>query len=215
MSLDIATVFAVAMSVYAPADTLQSSNLPPASVKSPKMIGNPISFDDYPPSAMQNHEEGFVSVELLITATGMASSCEVTESARSPALDKVTCKRLMKARFEPARDINGEAFAGIFHTAIGWSMPSPGVVPGSGVSLPVAALPSHYTRPTSTFLTFNATGSLVGCEIKASSGSAAFDETACAVLRKQMKIAAPHASGNGPAAGYRYVQVAAFVASTR
>jgi len=206
---DVATIFVVAVNLSTLVGDMESSGASPATVAPPKMIGNPIKVDDYPQQAMRNHQEGSVSVELKISADGAPLSCEVTESAGYSALDEVTCRRLMKAHFEPARDPNGVAVGGNFHTVVGWSMPSSGVVPDRRVFLPVAALPSGYVQPTSTFLSFDAAGSLATCEIKASSGSKAFDATACAVLRKQIKIAAPHAVGNVQAAGYRYVPVAA------
>jgi len=187
----------------------------PASAVPPKMISSPIKFEDYPQQALRNRQEGYVSIELKVSVNGAPLSCQVTESARHSALDEVTCKRLMKARFEPARGPDGVAVAGNFHTAVGWSMPAPGVVPDSRVFVPVAALPNGYVQPTSTFLSFDAAGFLATCEIKATSGSEAFDKVACALLRKQMKITPPHAIGNARAAGYRYVPVAALPTSKR
>jgi TonB family protein len=209
------TASIIASSLSALVGDVQAWEASPASATPPKMISSPIKFGDYPQQALRNKQEGYVSVELKISVNGAPLSCEVTESAGHSALDEVTCKRLMKARFEPARDPDGVAVAGNFHTSVGWSMPSPGVVPDNRVFVPVAALPNGYVEATSTFLSFDAAGSLATCEIKASSGSKAFDETACALLRKQMKIAPPHALGNAPAAGYRYVPVAALRSSKR
>lgn len=194
---------------------IQAGGASSASAAPPQMIGSPISFEDYPQRALQNKEEGYVSVEVSVSADGAPLSCEVTESAGHSALDEVTCRRLMKARFEPARGPDGVAISGIFHTAVGWSMPSPGVVPDNRVLVPLAALPKGYVQATSTFLSFDATGSLATCEIRASSGSKAFDEIACDLLRKQMKITPPHALKNAPAAGYRYIPVATLPTSKR
>lgn len=209
------TASIITASVSALFGDIQAQEASSASAVPPKMISSSIGFEDYPQRALRNNEEGYVSVDVSVSADGAPLSCEITESAGHSALDEVTCRRLMKARFEPARDPDGVAVAGNFYTSVGWSMPSPGVVPDNRVFVPVAALPNGYVEATSTFLSFDAAGSLATCEIKASSGSKAFDEIACDLLRKQMKIAPPHALGNAPAAGYRYVPVAALPTSRR
>ncbi|MFL6858734.1 MAG: energy transducer TonB [Allosphingosinicella sp.] len=68
-----------------------------------------ISEDDYPSSALRNEETGTVRVRLEVGSNGRVTSCSVTGSSGSSALDSATCRLLTsRARFTPARDSNGQ-----------------------------------------------------------------------------------------------------------
>lgn len=68
------------------------------------------SADDYPAAAQRNGEEGTVQANLLIGPDGKVQSCTVIRSSNSKALDDATCSILQRrARFKPARDVNGMA----------------------------------------------------------------------------------------------------------
>jgi protein TonB len=68
-----------------------------------------ISEDDYPSSALRNEETGTVRVRLEVGPNGRVSSCSVTGSSGSSALDTATCRLLSaRARFTPAKDSNGQ-----------------------------------------------------------------------------------------------------------
>jgi len=65
--------------------------------------------DDYPPSAMDNNEQGSVSVTLTIGPTGRVVGCNATGSASS-TLKNATCRiATARARFSPALDENGNS----------------------------------------------------------------------------------------------------------
>jgi protein TonB len=65
------------------------------------------SNDDYPPSAMDNNEQGSVSVTLTIGPSGRVVGCNATGSASS-TLKNATCRiATARARFSPALDANG------------------------------------------------------------------------------------------------------------
>ncbi|MGW8136600.1 TonB family protein [Sphingomonas zeae] len=68
--------------------------------------------DDYPPASMRAGEEGRVSVQLDVDASGMVTGCHVTNSSSHPLLDARTCTILtQRAHFRPARDVAGRAIA--------------------------------------------------------------------------------------------------------
>ena len=66
-----------------------------------------ISSDDYPPSALDNNEQGSVQVTLTIGPSGRVTGCSPSGSASS-TLKSATCRLLTsRARFSPAQDANG------------------------------------------------------------------------------------------------------------
>jgi protein TonB len=67
-----------------------------------------INPEDYPASAQRAEEQGTVRVRLDVGANGRVTSCTVSSSSGSSALDAATCRILRsRARFTPARDSNG------------------------------------------------------------------------------------------------------------
>jgi TonB family protein len=79
---------------------------------------------DYPAEAIKGREEGTVSVRLGVDAVGRVSSCTVTQSAKSAALDAASCKLLVeRARFSPARGNAGKAVASTFEARFQWEIP--------------------------------------------------------------------------------------------
>ena len=68
------------------------------------------SADDYPAAAQRNGEAGTVQAKLFIGPDGKVQSCTVIRSSNSAVLDDATCSILRRrARFTPARDVNGMA----------------------------------------------------------------------------------------------------------
>jgi TonB family protein len=66
------------------------------------------SSDDYPVIAQQNGEEGSVRAELIVDDHGRVSRCSILSSSGHRSLDHATCQILQRrARFTPARDVNG------------------------------------------------------------------------------------------------------------
>lgn len=80
---------------------------------------------DYPADAIKAREAGTVGVRLGVDAAGRVSSCTVTQSAKSAALDAASCKLLVvRARFSPARGNAGKAVASTFEAKFQWVIPS-------------------------------------------------------------------------------------------
>jgi protein TonB len=98
---------------------------PPPRIVPPKSaVGNLqglISTDDYPQTALENEEQGTVSVRLGIGTNGRVTDCSVTGSSGSRTLDSTTCRILKsRARFTPATDQNGSPTSGSFSQRITW-----------------------------------------------------------------------------------------------
>ncbi|CAA9523946.1 MAG: hypothetical protein AVDCRST_MAG09-2237 [uncultured Sphingomonas sp.] len=101
---------------------------PPPVVRSePKSaVGNLqglIRSDDYPQSALDNEEQGTVTVALQVGTNGRISGCSVASSSGSRALDNATCRALTsRARFTPAQDSNGNPTTGTLRQRITWRL---------------------------------------------------------------------------------------------
>lgn len=82
-----------------------------------------ISSDDYPPQALDRGEQGTVGVLLRIDAKGVVGKCVVESTSGSAVLDAQTCRLLsLRAKFDPARDREGNAVASEYHTRIVWQI---------------------------------------------------------------------------------------------
>jgi len=80
-----------------------------------------IRDDDYPESAIQNEEQGSVTVSLSVGPNGRVSGCTVASSSGSRSLDSTTCRVLSsRARFTPAQDSNGTATSATVRQVIKW-----------------------------------------------------------------------------------------------
>lgn len=83
-----------------------------------------ITTADYPSSAIRAEEQGVVGISIQIDGDGRVTSCTVTRSSGSSALDDVTCRLYQRrARFEPARDAGGNAIASTYVDRIRWELP--------------------------------------------------------------------------------------------
>ena len=79
-----------------------------------------ISSDDYPPSALDNNEQGSVQVTLTIGPSGRVTGCSPSGSA-SATLKSATCRLLTsRARFSPAQDANGNPTSSSYSQTIVW-----------------------------------------------------------------------------------------------
>lgn len=62
---------------------------------------------------------------LGVDASGAVTGCTLTESSWNDALDRQICDRLRRgARYEPARDRDGRAVAGVDRFGFGWPRPA-------------------------------------------------------------------------------------------
>jgi periplasmic protein TonB len=83
---------------------------PPRQTQARSLSGSMQSIftnDDYPPSAMDNGEQGNVSVTVTVGPTGRVTGCTATGNASS-TLKEATCRiARARARFSPAQDASG------------------------------------------------------------------------------------------------------------
>jgi len=86
-----------------------------------------ITTDDYPPSALRARAEGISSYRLDIDAAGQVTSCTITQTSGTLALDEAACASLRaRARFNPARDRSGHAIAASYTGRVRWQIPNDG-----------------------------------------------------------------------------------------
>jgi protein TonB len=68
---------------------------------------------------LRREEEGTVGVAVTIGANGRVTGCSVTRSSGSERLDSAACQGMQRyARFNPAKDRNGNPTNGSFATSI-------------------------------------------------------------------------------------------------
>ena len=78
-----------------------------------------ISAEDYPPSALDNNEQGTVSVTLTVGPSGRVTGC--SPSGGPCSLQSVTCRLLTsRARFSPAQDGSGNPITSTTSARITW-----------------------------------------------------------------------------------------------
>jgi len=78
------------------------------------------SADDYPPSALDNNEQGTVTVSLTIGPSGRVTGCSPSGSASS-TLKSATCRLVTaRARFSPAQDASGNPTTSSYTQSIVW-----------------------------------------------------------------------------------------------
>ena len=78
-----------------------------------------ISAEDYPPSALDNNEQGTVSVTLTVGPSGRVTGC--SPSGGPSSLQSVTCRLLTsRARFSPAQDGSGNPITSTTSARITW-----------------------------------------------------------------------------------------------
>jgi protein TonB len=78
-----------------------------------------IQTEDYPPSALDNNEQGTVSVTLTVGPSGRVTGC--SPSGGPSSLQSVTCRLLTaRARFSPAQDGSGNPISSTTSARITW-----------------------------------------------------------------------------------------------
>lgn len=86
-------------------------------------VASLFSADDYPAGAADRDEQGNVQVVIHVDDKGAVSSCEIKTSSGYPELDTQTCNIIaVRAKFEPARDANGQPVAGEITKTVGWRL---------------------------------------------------------------------------------------------
>lgn len=97
------------------------------SSKGPVARGRPgdwVSPIDYPAQDLREGNQGTVRFRLDVNAAGRVTNCTVTASSGFPRLDTAACAKLSaRARFDPASDEHGAKVAGVFTSAVRWTIP--------------------------------------------------------------------------------------------
>lgn len=84
------------------------------------------SADDYPPSAIRLGQEGRVVAQVSIGSDGRITSCTITKSSGSTALDDATCRIAQRrARYTPAKDSTGSPVPSLDSISVNWTLPAP------------------------------------------------------------------------------------------
>lgn len=95
--------------------------LPAERARARANLASYISDGDYPADALRHHEEGTVAFELDVSAEGRVTYCHVTTSSGSQSLDLTTCLIMLeRARFEPARDEQGNPVPDRISARVAW-----------------------------------------------------------------------------------------------
>lgn len=98
---------------------------PPRQSQAKSLVGNlqgVFSNDDYPPSAIDNNEQGTVIANLTVGPSGRVTGCSASGSASS-TLKSATCRILTaRARFSPAQDANGNPISSTYSQSIRWQL---------------------------------------------------------------------------------------------
>ena len=137
--------------------------------------------DDYPAKAYAEKRGGETEVTLDITNDGNVKSCKVTKTSGHTDLDAVSCSYVTaRARFDPARGVDGEYIDGRVNTGVAWVIPK--------------AYPSDLVPPRQTYnrkpdknmfrdtgsahaeISFDKKGKLGACKIVANGQGALFEE---------------------------------------
>jgi protein TonB len=83
--------------------------------------GGTIDDSFYPPSAIRNEESGTSVANFVIGADGRVASCNA--SGATPTLDAETCRQILKWRYKPALDSNGQPIAQPKSQRVTWRLP--------------------------------------------------------------------------------------------
>lgn len=104
MKLCLLFALAAACLAAAPAQAAKPKGPTRAHTRMPGLISNM----DYPAAAIRAGEEGVVEYEIQIGADGRVEGCTILVSSGSAILDMTTCRMIRtRARFTPARDVDG------------------------------------------------------------------------------------------------------------
>ena len=86
--------------------------------------GNWVTDNDYRTTWINRGWEGTAGFRLTIGKNGRVQNCTITQSTGHSALDEATCKHVTsRARFDPAKDSQGDTVSGTFSSAVRWEIP--------------------------------------------------------------------------------------------
>jgi TonB family protein len=108
-----------------PAPPLSTPPRASPDAQGPKLLDGAqlITADDYPARAQREGREGAVRVGLEVGPDGRVARCSIAVSSGHSDLDDLTCKLFVqRARFDPARNLDGEAIASRYTNRVRWQI---------------------------------------------------------------------------------------------
>ncbi len=119
------TFFAESAACFQPTRDSIVANATPRRTLSP--MGNPGNWVPpiaYPRGPLRNGVEGVTGFTLTVDKYGYAEECTVTATSGNWDLDEATCKNLMmRARFNPKVDANGQLQRSTYRNRVRWQIP--------------------------------------------------------------------------------------------
>ena len=83
-----------------------------------------ITNNDYPGISIRHLEEGNARYQVSVATNGRVEDCRILSSTGYQRLDEATCQLLKRrARFDPAKNANGEVVAGSYTGTVTWQIP--------------------------------------------------------------------------------------------
>jgi outer membrane biosynthesis protein TonB len=83
-----------------------------------------VNSDDLPKGALSKGQVVVSSVSLTVSAEGRVAGCSVTLPSDRPDLDQRVCDLMLaRARYKPARDVDGKPVRGMDWQTIRWEVP--------------------------------------------------------------------------------------------
>lgn len=83
-----------------------------------------VTTNDYPARDIRQENEGITGFRVVVGTDGRVKSCEITASSGFASLDRATCRNVEKrARFDAAKDANGEKIVGTYSHKVLWQIP--------------------------------------------------------------------------------------------
>jgi periplasmic protein TonB len=86
--------------------------------------GNWVTDNDYRTAWINRAWEGTAAFRLTIGTDGRVKDCTITQSTGHDALDDATCTLVTRrAKFDPAKNDQGQTVSGSFSSAVRWQIP--------------------------------------------------------------------------------------------
>lgn len=76
----------------------------------------------YPGDALRAGEQGIFRMRVIVETDGTVSDCHLEESTEMDQLESPACREMRRARFEPARDAQGNPMRSFYATTISYSI---------------------------------------------------------------------------------------------
>jgi protein TonB len=107
-----------------PIPSATTPSFTPVGAKARNNSGDWVTTNDYRSSWINREMIGTAGFEVKVGTNGRAQSCLITRSSGHDALDKATCDLIRKrARFEPAKNSQGEKVGGTYASSVRWQLP--------------------------------------------------------------------------------------------